>query len=533
MNTPQATPTSAPVLQLVATARRRLRWQGALNGVTTATIVASAIALWAIFGTRIELFSPSVGWLLAAIAVLAMGLGALAGAWRVPSAERIARRIDRASGLADRLSTAIAFSHDAEDATDITTHELRAAAIRDAIQALPKANVRKATPFTRPKDAPVAAGFLVISALAAGLTMPPNHAAMQLASVTPDHAPPGTTVVLSGQGFGHPAGGNAPPSMSVVIGLEGSQQLGVIRRWGDNEITVQIPSTAQLGDSAITLFRNQTKIASLPLVIVDPKDQRFHGADAVALDPQDKEYIKSVLADLRATANKDHVKELDDFVAKVEKMLEMAERGELTKEQMLEQLQKAQEQLQAAPEANPEDINKQLAETGKQLQKNEITKSLGEALAKNDLEKAKQELEKLADKMEKQELTPEQQQKLAEQLKDVAKQFEQKQAQKQQQDQKQQQQQQQKMQDEIRKLEKDRDKAKTPEQQAEADRRLERKRTSSKSCKKSSKKNKTRNNKARSSGCIATWAKPPSSLRKNRINPNKTKKTNSNKRRAT
>ncbi|MBP9087199.1 MAG: hypothetical protein KBG15_13845, partial [Kofleriaceae bacterium] len=262
---------------------------------------------------------------------------------------------------------------------------------------------------------------------------------------------------------------------AVVVGIEGAQQLGIIRRWGDTEITVQIPATAQLGDSAITLFRNQTKIASLPLVIVDPKDQRFHAAEAVALDPMDKEYIKSVLADLRATANKDHVKELDDFVVKVEKMLEMAERGELTKAQMLEQLQKAQEQLQAAPEANPEDINKQLAETGKQLQKSEITQALGEALAKNDLEKAKQELEKLADKMEKQELTPAQQQKLAEQLKDVAKQFEQKQAQKQQQDQKQQQQQQEKMQDEIRKLEKDRAKAKTPEQQAETDRRLEKK----------------------------------------------------------
>nr|MBP9088512.1 hypothetical protein [Kofleriaceae bacterium] len=196
MNSPQAMPSSAPVLQLVAAARRRLRWQGAFNGVTTAAIVASAIALWAIFGTRIELFSPPLGWLLSGVAGLTLLAGALAGAWRVPSTERIARRIDRASGLADRLSTAIAFTTDRDDATDPTTHDLRAAAIRDAIQALPKANVKQATPFTRPKDAPVAAGFLIISALAAGLTMPPNHAAMQLVSVTPDHTAPGTTVML-------------------------------------------------------------------------------------------------------------------------------------------------------------------------------------------------------------------------------------------------------------------------------------------------------------------------------------------------
>nr|HPH68767.1 IPT/TIG domain-containing protein [Kofleriaceae bacterium] len=449
MSEPQAKPSSAPILQLVAAARRRLRWQGAFNGVTTALIVGSAIALWAVFGTRIELFSAAIGWSLGGVAIGAVIVGGIAGAWRVPSDERIARRIDRASNLADRLSTAVAFASPAgaEPSDDPTTDELRAAAIRDAIAALPKANAKAATPFSRPKDLPIAAGFLVISALAAGLALPPNHATMQLLTVTPDHTPPGTTVMLSGTGFGHPAGGEAPSDVTITVGLDGNQQLATIRRWGDTEITVQIPPTATLGDSAITLFRKQTKVATLPLVIVDAKDSRFHAADAVALEPQDKEYIKSVLADLKATAAKDHVKELDDFVAKVEKMLEMAERGELTKEQMLEQLQKAQEQLQAAPEPNPEDINKQMAETGQQLQKNEVTKALGEALAKNDLEKAKQEMEKLADKLEKQELTPEQQQKLAEQLKDVAEKFEKKQEQKQQQDQKQQKQQQDKVQD--------------------------------------------------------------------------------------
>ena len=47
MSEPQAMPSTAPILQLVAAARRRLRWQGALNGLTTAAIVGSAIALWA------------------------------------------------------------------------------------------------------------------------------------------------------------------------------------------------------------------------------------------------------------------------------------------------------------------------------------------------------------------------------------------------------------------------------------------------------------------------------------------------------
>ena len=45
------------------------------------------------------------------------------------------------------------------------------------------------------------------------------------------------------------------------------------------------------------------------------------------------------------------------------------------------------------------DFKKQMADMGKELKKDDLTKPLGEALEKHELEKAKQEMEKLAEKL--------------------------------------------------------------------------------------------------------------------------------------
>jgi hypothetical protein len=454
-----------PIIAIVAQARRRLRLQGALEGITTASIAASAFALWAIFGARSELFDSGIAWSIVGVAVLTLIAGAVIGSWRVPSAERIARRVDRSSNLADRLSTAIAFAT-GKVSSDEQTQRMRQAAIADALSVVGKAKVVEATPFRRPKDTFVALGFIAISALAGGIALPAVQPAIALQTITPDHAPPGAVITVSGRGFG-----SQPANARVVIGVADQQLDAAIVKWTSDILTIQIPKNAQLGDSAVTLWLGARTVGSLPLVIVDPSDQRFHADDAVALDEADKAYIKSVLNDLKTTAQQDNASDLKDFVAKVEKMLEMAERGEITKEQMLEELKKAQEAMQANPENKQAEVDKQIADTGKQLQKEPLTKPLGDALAKNDLSKAKEELEKLADKLDKNELTPEQQQKLSEQLKDAAKQFDKKQEQ----DQKQQQDQRQKMEDEIRKLEKERDQTKDQEQREDAERRLDKK----------------------------------------------------------
>src|SRR5512135_3692042 len=155
------------IRQLVAQARRRIRLQWALEGATTATIIASAAALAAIFAMRTETVSPTTGLYLLILAPLIIIGGAIASATRRLDDELVARRIDRASNLADRLSTAIAFESALRtpSAEHLETHELMGAAVRDGVRAVPRANVRAATPFTAPHDWRAALGFLALSAL--------------------------------------------------------------------------------------------------------------------------------------------------------------------------------------------------------------------------------------------------------------------------------------------------------------------------------------------------------------------------------
>ena len=102
----QATDTSA-IQRLIGRARFRIRSQGALEGATTATILAAATALISIFAMRIDLVSrgTGIGLLVASGSIIL--IGALLGAAKKVDDEAVARRIDRASNLADRLSTAM------------------------------------------------------------------------------------------------------------------------------------------------------------------------------------------------------------------------------------------------------------------------------------------------------------------------------------------------------------------------------------------------------------------------------------------
>ena len=148
----QPTDTSA-IQRLIRGTRVRIRSQWALEGATTAIIIAAAGALASIFAMRTQVVSPTTGiWLL-----VASGLVIIAGAvWRASRKlddEAVARRIDRASNLADRLSTAIAFERDLKSGKSDPdmTEELMQAAIRDGVRAAPRANMRAASPFTVPR----------------------------------------------------------------------------------------------------------------------------------------------------------------------------------------------------------------------------------------------------------------------------------------------------------------------------------------------------------------------------------------------
>src|SRR6187401_2589688 len=104
---------------LVAGARRRLKLQSALESAVLAVIPAAAAAAGVVFLVRSETLDQSIGILLLAACGAVVLLGGMLG-WlrRIPDTY-VATRIDRASGLSDRLATAIAFEADLRRGTEV------------------------------------------------------------------------------------------------------------------------------------------------------------------------------------------------------------------------------------------------------------------------------------------------------------------------------------------------------------------------------------------------------------------------------
>jgi hypothetical protein len=491
---------------LVARARTRIRTQGAFEGATTALVLASTCAAVTVFAIRTQMIGDSVGIAMLAGCAAIVIAGALVGALRRLDDERIARRIDRASGLADRLSTAVAF--DRALATDKTLdddhRDFMNAAIRDAARSAARAKVEAATPFTRPRDTGIAAAFVVVAGLVALLRIPMPVYTPQLTGVTPAYAPPTHEVTIEGKNLlvgvkRRPMTGSLPSQAGSVLGTVGataestdvfvpanaSVYLGVvvngesvsggipvdIIRWTATKIVVKIPADAPFGKTSLTAFIGQKPTNQVEFEVVDPKDKKFHKEDAAELEEDEMAYARSLVEELRRQAKQDKVDELDDFAAKIEKLLEMAEKGEISKEQLLEEMQKADEEMQKGQEPDQAEVDKAIEDTGKELSKGEQTKELGQAMQKGDLEKAKEELEKLAEKLANGELNEKQKEELAKAMKKAADQFAKKEEQQKQKDQ----QAKEKLEQEIRKLQKERDNAKTEQEKQDAERRLEKK----------------------------------------------------------
>jgi hypothetical protein len=419
------------ILQLIGRARARLRLQGALEGATTATILAAATALFAIFAMRIELVSGTVGMAMLASAGAMIVLGAVIGALVRLDDETIARRIDRASNLSDRLSTAIAFKDQLATApgsvSDPETNELMVAAIRDGVRAAPRANLIAATPFRLPKDLKAAFGFLAVSALAAGLAVPAMDRAPKLFHADPEIGRPGAEIHLRGANLmtglatpvastkdatnvmgvpgaktGSPTAGFVPADGSVYLGPSGKGRPIPVLDWRHDAIKVRIPDDAQPGQTSLTVYLpNNVVLGPVAFEVLSKDDIRNFKEDSVLLDADERAYVESILAQLKELAKKEKIEDLEKFIAKIEQLLKDAEQGKISKEQLLAELAKAEELLNAGQEPDPKDIAKKLGEMGKELQKSETTKELGKALEKQDLEKAKEELEELARRLEK------------------------------------------------------------------------------------------------------------------------------------
>lgn len=432
----QATDTTA-IQRLIARARRRIRGQWAIEGATTATVIAAAMAAATIVAMRVEAISPGAGIGLIVGAGFVIAAGAVLGAMRRLDDETVARRIDRASNLSDRLSTAIAFDRTLASGRPVRTEDgvseddtvaLMHAAIVDGVRAVPRANVVKATPFVAPRDWRAALGFLAASAIVAGLSLPGVVYTPSLFRADPDFGAPGQEVLLHGENLlagaaapraaslpadralGTPGAapvaplaaprGFVPDGASVYIGpVDGGQPVHVLD-WSQNTIKIRIPENTPLGETLLVARIGGKVAGPLKFTVVDPKDERFHKVGAVMFDPEERAYIESLIARLELIGKRDGIPELEEFAKKIRQMLADAEEGKISKEKLLEELAKAEEALKSKAEPAPEELAKDLAQIGKELAKEQVTKELGKALEQNDLEKAKEEMEKLANKLD-------------------------------------------------------------------------------------------------------------------------------------
>lgn len=500
----QATDTSA-IQRVIGRARRRIRGQWALEGATTAAILAAAAALTVIFLIRVEAIAPSTGFGLLFGTLGIVVLGALLKASRRIDDELVARRIDRASNLSDRLSTAIAFQRiapeaglSAEAGAAGETYDLMLAAIRDGVRAAPRADVARATPFVAPADLRAALGFLAISALAAGLAIPTVDRTPRLFRAEPDHGAAGDDIVLKGTnlmtGIARPlaalhardslgapdvpdgatapavARGFVPPDAAVYLG-DGKAHPALVLDWSADQIAIRIPQGTPLGPTTLTAWVDDEPVGPIAFTVIDRKDPAYHKTGSVALEPDDRAYIEALVAELKAVAQRDNVPELEQFAKQIQDLLKDAELGKISKEKLLDSLAKAEDQLSKGAEPDQAEIDQQLAEIGKQLSREQLTKELGDALQKKELDKAQQELQRLAEQLDKKQLSEKDQDKLAEQLDKVARQMEQRDKQQQQK----MQQQKEKLEDEIRRLTKKKDEARTEQEQLDAERKLQKK----------------------------------------------------------
>jgi hypothetical protein len=360
------------IYRVVARARRRLRLQLALEAATTAAIAAVAGALAILWLRRMEVVTPAA----AALALIGLGAAVLvaaafAAARRLPTA-RVATRIDRASGLADRLGTACDFSSRLDQAGNPETLALMQAAIRDGVDAAKRADIKKSAPFGLPRDLRALLVFGAVTAVIALLSFGPER-----------RAPAGALAAT--------AAATRPP-----------------------------------GDAP----------------------------DRETLDPDDLEYQRQFAAEMKELAQQTGDQNLKDMAQELENLLQQAGKGQITKQELLAKMDALEKKYSAGSDKDIEATLNDLKEQAKELKKQPVTKKLGEALEKGDMEQAQKELEDLADKLEKNELKPEDKKKLAEALQDAADKQEKKEQQREKEEQAQAQKEIEKKQDEIRRLEK-------------------------------------------------------------------------------
>jgi len=404
---------------LVAAARRRLKLQSALDSAVLAVIPAAAAAAAVVFLVRSETLDETVGLAVLAGCSLIVLAGAIAG-WmrRIPDAF-VATRVDRASGLSDRLATAIAFERDLARGgeLDVETRAFMEAAIDDAVRAAPRANIKAATPFALPRDSKAAGVFLLAAVVISLLYLPPIERNPSIALVEPAAAARKTEILIRGL--------RLTEAGTLMVGAVPA----VIIEWHADRVRARVPDKAAVGKTTLVIEADGRRSKPYPFEVL-PDGQRLRDRnEPLALAEEDIDYTRDLLEDLKRTAAENQDQELGDLTKQIEKLLDDAEMGKLSRAELLDKLQEAHDKyMEGGNEKMLEEAAADLAKSGKELEKSELTKELGKALSKGDMDAAKQEMEKLAEKLAKGEVSEKQAQEAAKAMEKAAKEMEKRQA---------------------------------------------------------------------------------------------------------
>jgi hypothetical protein len=109
-----------------------------------------------------------------------------------------------------------------------------------------------------------------------------------------------------------------PPQALVYVGDDAGAVAAPITAWTGGGIIITVPTGARLGKTQLVAWARGKRLGAVPFEVIADDDPRNFKSNTVAMDPDDDAYMRDLVADLRATAKKDDVKELDDYAAKIE-----------------------------------------------------------------------------------------------------------------------------------------------------------------------------------------------------------------------
>lgn len=397
-----------------------MKLQAALEMFTLASVPLSAIALITVLSARLGFASEDTAVALLIGCASLLGVSAIAGYIRPFNKNRVATLLDRHAGLADRLATACAFEQTLATPSkeiDTETQSMMRLAIGDAVSRVAKADPKGATPFRKPRHAKAAVIFAVLALAASGIRIQENP---DLTALAPDRGHRGDVISASGHRLLSPSGAL---DTIVILGSGDSAMIATTQAVHGEVVEFLVPDNAPVGPTTITLRVGSRKTNALPFVVLDddepgpndPTDQ-----DNLDLEDEDVDYLKDLVSELHKTAEANEDLQLEELAKELEKLVKEVEDGKVTKKELLETLAKAEEKYMEGSEEAVEETVSDLKQAGKELKKDKLTKELGKALEKGDLDKAKKEMEKLAKKLDDNKMSDKEQEKLGKAMEKAA-----------------------------------------------------------------------------------------------------------------